>query len=335
MRKKGQLTTTVVTSLPDLTPWEAEWKQLWQASADPTPFQSPSWLLPYLRIFRHESFKILLVRSGGRLVALFPFVIDNSGGRPALKLLAEDVSDYLDGLCREEYRSEVCTLAELWLAEELRRCECAEFVQLRKNAVLRSIPRVGIFREEVSSGVFCPTVSLRSPHGSTKLFPPDAMRCNVESSLQQITKVGSIRFELADNDSLDQAISNLFLLHTKRWQRRGFPGVFETSEKRIFYREAFRALKQASTIELLTLFLKNIPVAALAALRRNPILYYYIGAFDPDYSKFGPGNLIILHAMEFAAKSGCYTFDFLRGREPYKYRWSAQDEETAIRKIWL
>jgi CelD/BcsL family acetyltransferase involved in cellulose biosynthesis len=63
-------------------------------------------------------------------------------------------------------------------------------------------------------------------------------------------------------------------------------------------------------------------------------MYYYIGGFDPDYSRFGPGNLIISESIEFARKAGLHAFDFLRGREPYKYKWGAEDQATWVRKIW-
>lgn len=234
---------SVVSILEDLLSIKEEWKELWQSVPNSTPFQSPDWLIPYIDVFTPAPLRILLIRRAHQLIGLFPFWLDSSEGPPVLKILGQGVSDYLDGLCREEER--------------------------------------------------------------------------------------------ADSESFDGAIDDLFTLHAKRWQRRGLPGVLGTSEQQTFYRRAFRALKETSTIELFTLRVATFPIAVLAALCHNRVLYYYIGAFDPEYSRFGLGNLIIRRVIEFAAKGGYSSFDFLRGQEAYKYKWGARDQETWVRRIRL
>jgi len=134
-------------------------------------------------------------------------------------------------------------------------------------------------------------------------------------------------FDRADDDSLSWAVSILYSSHAKRWQRRGLPGVFETPQKRAFYREAFRLLKRSAAVELFILSLENVPIAALAAFLKNAVFYYYIGAFGPDYSRLSPGNLIILEAMRFARSIGCHVFDFLGGDEPLNIDGGARPED--------
>jgi CelD/BcsL family acetyltransferase involved in cellulose biosynthesis len=52
---------------------------------------------------------------------------------------------------------------------------------------------------------------------------------------------------------------------------------------------------------------------------------YYLSGFDPAFERFSPGTLVVGHAIEEAAREGAAEFDFLRGGEPYKYRWGARD----------
>ena len=40
---------------------------------------------------------------------------------------------------------------------------------------------------------------------------------------------------------------------------------------------------------------------------------------------YSPGTLLIAYALEDAVSRGDSEFDFLRGNEPYKYRWGARD----------
>ena len=51
----------------------------------------------------------------------------------------------------------------------------------------------------------------------------------------------------------------------------------------------------------------------------------YQSGWDRDYARHALGNVLILHALEFAAASGARWFDFLRGTESYKYRFGASD----------
>ena len=328
------VTLTVSTRLEDVLKLEPEWNVLWQTSGNSTPFQSPAWLLPYLHVFKPGPFKVLSIRRRERLVAIFPFAIVPSGGHAVLRLLGQEVSDYMDGLCVEEDRAEVCSLIQEWLVSELASCEFAEFVQLQSHALLRSMPTPGSVHEEVRPGTPCPAVHFRQFDTSAVLSMTESMKKRVKVGFRQLRTIGNIDLRLADRQTLDTAISHLFMLHAKRWQRQGLPGIFANSNTQMFYRKAFHKLERASALRLFTLYLDNAAIASLAAFCKDRILYYYIGAFDPDYARFGPGNLIVLYVMEFAIREGYETFDFLRGCEPYKYEWGAQNQSTYIRKFW-
>lgn len=58
----------------------------------------------------------------------------------------------------------------------------------------------------------------------------------------------------------------------------------------------------------------------------------YQSGWDRAYARHGLGNLLVLHALELAGERGAASFDFLRGREPYKYRFGARDEWD---RTWL
>jgi CelD/BcsL family acetyltransferase involved in cellulose biosynthesis len=52
----------------------------------------------------------------------------------------------------------------------------------------------------------------------------------------------------------------------------------------------------------------------------------YQHGWDRDYARDALGNVLVLRALELAAEHGAQAFDFLRGTEPYKYRFGAHDE---------
>jgi CelD/BcsL family acetyltransferase involved in cellulose biosynthesis len=58
----------------------------------------------------------------------------------------------------------------------------------------------------------------------------------------------------------------------------------------------------------------------------------YQHAWDRDYARDALGNVLVLQALELSAERGARSFDFLRGTEPYKYRFGAHDEWD---RTWL
>jgi CelD/BcsL family acetyltransferase involved in cellulose biosynthesis len=58
----------------------------------------------------------------------------------------------------------------------------------------------------------------------------------------------------------------------------------------------------------------------------------YQSGWDPRFARHSMGSVLVLHALERAAEEGAHTFDFLRGTEPYKYRFGARDR---CDRTWL
>ena len=58
----------------------------------------------------------------------------------------------------------------------------------------------------------------------------------------------------------------------------------------------------------------------------------YQSGWDPRFARHSIGSVLVLHALERAADEGAHTFDFLRGSEPYKYRFGARDRYD---RTWL
>ena len=62
--------------------------------------------------------------------------------------------------------------------------------------------------------------------------------------------------------------------------------------------------------------------------------YHYLGGFDPELHQLSLGTLVIGHAVAQAVDEGLREFDFLRGREAYKYHWGTIDRPSYARRLW-
>ena len=105
-------------------------------------------------------------------------------------------------------------------------------------------------------------------------------------------------------------------------------GVFGNEKSILFHREAAQGYLKKDLLRLYCLSLNGVRIAAIYGFVHHRRAYYYISGFDPLYAQFSPGSLIIAYAMEQAVKGKIQEFDFLRGAEPYKYRWGAVDRRN-------
>ena len=102
-----------------------------------------------------------------------------------------------------------------------------------------------------------------------------------------------------------------------------------------FHREASEALLQAGLLRLYGVRLNQKWIAVAYAFSSGGRTFYYLGDSDPLYSKLSPGTLAIGHAIEEAIREECREFDFLRGRESYKYLWGARGKLNCRRRLRL
>jgi CelD/BcsL family acetyltransferase involved in cellulose biosynthesis len=69
----------------------------------------------------------------------------------------------------------------------------------------------------------------------------------------------------------------------------------------------------------------GMPAAATVSLVQGREWGLYNSAFDSTLRQLAPGMVLVGELIKIAAQEGCEVFDLLRGDEPYKYRFGAQD----------
>ncbi len=75
-------------------------------------------------------------------------------------------------------------------------------------------------------------------------------------------------------------------------------------------------------------------IAVQYVLQHRRRAYLYITGFDHDFGALSPGTLLTWHVLQEALRRGNCEFDFLRGRERYKYVWGAVDRPQRRLRIW-
>jgi glycosyltransferase involved in cell wall biosynthesis len=168
---------------------------------------------------------------------------------------------------------------------------------------------------DVEDASWCPFVRL------DPLRLPAKLEKNLRSQRRKLEQSGGV-FCIASTDETEEYLDALFALHAERWNGAG---VLAGEEIRAFHRRAAHAFARRGWLRFHGIRLEGRLRAVLYAFAKDRRVYYYLSGFDPALAEYGPGSLLIQEAMRHAIARGDCEFDFLRGAEPYKYRWGAEN----------
>lgn len=302
-----------------------EWWGLWQRAERATPFQSPGWLVPWWKSFHPGDVFSVALRRHGELIALAPLYLETGRHGRRLLPIGISVSDSLDVLVDPAWREAVKPLLLGALSDHRGSWDSIHLEDLPDSA-----EALALDLPDASAA----STSRQSPHPVLVLEgrEPRTLR-RVEKAWRRARRHGGVRVVDATPDEVPGFTDELFRLHAAAWQARGEPGVLVGDAIRSFHRAAIPSLHAAGVARLSTLEIAGRTAAALYGFVHRGRASAYLSGYDPAFAFESPGALLLDAFIRQAAREGVREFDFLRGREGYKYDWGATDRWTVRRVI--
>lgn len=304
------------------------WWALWRADPRATPFQSPAWLLPWARHYAQERFAAIAWRERGALAGLLP-VFSWQG---ALLLAGTGPSDYGDALVAGGLDAAAAghvLLEALAEAADAHGCAEIDLRQLRADSPLLAGATPPGWRDAVEADLACPVLPLDA--GAPFAGRSARWRRNLRHAERLLREAGA-ETGLLPAAEVGGAAAILERLHRRRWTARGEDGVVDALLQR-FLHEAIPALHAAGLLRFQRVAHPDGVIAAAFAMRGAGAVHCYLSGFDPDWARASPGMAVLAGAIRDAAREGAREFHLLRGREPYKYGFGAEDRPTFRRRL--
>lgn len=305
-----------------------EWRALCAATPSCTPFQYPEWLLPWWTHFGSAGgeLRALALRDpdDGRLVGLAPLYCrrDPDGAR-RLAFIGTGNTDYVDLIAADPHRpASVGAIARYIEIESDCWDEC-DLHPVPASSPLRSLMRVGSCSVAQQVADVFPQLALRPSTVSDSV--PRPLLAQLAYARRRLARTARVSVEHAGSARAVSGFRELRALHDARWRARGEPGVLADERTCRFHEDVVQGMSTAGMLRLHLLRVDDRPAAAFYGFACGGRLYFYLGGFDPAFERASVGSLAILEALEFAVSRGDTRLDFLRGPEPYKYRWGAVD----------
>jgi CelD/BcsL family acetyltransferase involved in cellulose biosynthesis/glycosyltransferase involved in cell wall biosynthesis len=287
----------VATDDREVTALADDWDALCTRCPTATPFQRPSWLLPWRRRFgAGASPRVATLRAGGRLVGLIPLELRDG----IVRLIGEGITDYLDAIVEPDI--DVAMITEAVRAAAGARA--IELSALRPCSPLWQLDLGGALGDALAS----PVVAL------------DAVAIPDHLAYAQRRLARFPHRWLDETGDRNALLSGLFAL-------------LDDPEVAHFHAEVAGELARRGLLRLVGLEINGTLRAVLYGFADHGRFLYYLSGFDPAITKLSPGRLLVARAIERARDDGAFELDFLRGCEPYKYEWGAIDRPATVYRL--
>jgi len=317
---------TEINDLPQLTSLQDSWDSL-LVGGNYSVFATWTWMSTWWAHFGSGRKLVLLVaEENGEIVGIAPlmYLVESLFGlrRGKLEFVGTPESDYNCFLFKENSNKEqifesflhyLNGLQENWsfanLTDIPETAECLPFLQAAST---------------VKQGTKCSYLPLPESYATFLKQLTSNQRCTINKQRRKVER--NFKAEFVDYSSLPLCIEGLKIvmdLHQKRWAAVGVKGAFSDPKIRSFHLDVVPALARKNMLGLYILKLDGKPVSGSYGFRYGPKYYGYLPGFDPDYSAFGVGSVLVPHLIEESIKNGLTELDLMRGDENYKERWNA------------
>lgn len=309
---------------------QSEWLALLQDSSTNSVFLTPQFLEIWWDIFGRTKGELAIItmrNSSNELVALAPLYIYREEKEKLLRLLGEpDLCDYGDLIIKLGYEGEVLPpllsfLKEHFLWEKLEIHGVPE-----ESSVFNSLRLLyesdGVkLHEEFQDN--CPSITLPPTWDQylELLRPKD--RHELRRKLRRWESQSDSAWYVANSlNTIEADLESFLLLHrkSKREKER-----FMDERRSAFFLRLGLSLFQDGWLYLPFLEENGHKIASLFCFAYNNTIHVYNSGYDPEFSQLSPGLICLASTLKDAIAKGRFHFDFLRGEEPYKYRFGAKD----------
>lgn len=320
---------------------ERDWKRLAACARPQNPFLSWEWQRAWLEAGVRRLRPLIAAEafSDGRLAGLIALQLVRRHGLVQMEFLGQGSgADEVDGLLHPEAPAD--TAARL-LGAALRRG--------RPDVVrLEGVRRAGRVAQACAAGVLeqageepgehMPFLRLPSSFDGYLAGQSANFRAQVRRRRRHLLSLTpEIIFDQATAPgTVSAAMEELFRLHNLRREQKHGRGLFRSHALCRFHRQAAGALAARAGARVYSLRQGKRTLAALYGLETGPetdrhFLYFQSG-FDPAWTRFSPGMVLMSLVIEDCIRRGLREFDFLRGEEEYKARWTTEER---LGQTWI
>jgi CelD/BcsL family acetyltransferase involved in cellulose biosynthesis len=333
----------LITKREDLAVLAPRWDELALSDSRDGFFRTSGWYCAWMEHIRPDAqpFVIVVRNNDGDLVGLAPLC---RGAYRDLGIQLNSIfwagrevvsGDFLDFLADAEVRPQVIAAILEYLQENRSRWGLLVLGELVDGAdsymaleVLAKQHDLALRRQEER---ICPYIALPAKFEDYLGTLGSSTRYHIRRRMRDVERTGA-RVEVFEaGQDMPVHLDSLIRLHLARWNKDNLPGTMGRDGFAPFLRQICTNPPKGSRCRLYQLTHEETPVASLLTFHFGESALYYQAGWDPDSSlaALSPAVVLMAHSIRDAIQLGLRYYEFLRGDEAYKSRWSKTCRKTA------
>ena len=320
----------------------ADWELLLDEDPTATIFQGPRFLARWEEVFGHRTTSLIhTIHRDGRLIGVVAEGHEREGtptGPIEVRrfLGGTEVTDYLGPVARPEDRADVADAYLRHLAADPNWDELIAGGLAADSGWAGSLVRSAkehdliVFEQDVED--VCPRVDLTGGYDSYLQRLPGKYRHELGRKARKLARdAGELEVvRIPGGEVIDRLDEFLDMAGETEPEKGGF---FAKDEVRTWFAALADEFVADDAFRLHQLDVGGMPAAVTVSLVHGREWGLYNSAFDSTLRQLAPGMVLVGELIKVAAEEGCEVFDLLRGDEPYKYRFGAQDR--AVERVTI
>ena len=312
----------------------ADWELLVDEDPHATVFQGPRFLGRWVEVFgERATARVHAVLRDGRVIGVVPEAHEREGtptGPIEVRrfLGGTEVSDYLGPVARPEDRADVVDAYLGHLAADRNWDELIAGGLAADSgwaaALRRRAGDHGLVVFEQATEDVCPRVDLSGGYEGYLSRLEGKQRHELGRKARKLARdAGEIEVVRVPGEEVTDRLDTFLEMAGETEPEKA--GFFANPQMRTWFRALADEFVEDDVLRLHQLDVGGMPAAATVSLVHNGEWGLYNSAFDSTLRQLAPGMVLVGELIKVAAEQGCHVFDLLRGDEPYKYRFGAQD----------
>jgi CelD/BcsL family acetyltransferase involved in cellulose biosynthesis len=328
-------------ALPALRPY---WERLTDASQFSNVFSTFEWIWGWWHYIAQgaethtQRLNILILRHAGEVVGIIPLLVrlvKKSGVviRKIEFIGRDSLFDYQAPLFANDYTGQANAVVDFlvrtrdqWDIIELHNLtpQIATFVL---PAFERALPT------RVDRGEDCPFFLIEGPWDTVAQRATKPTRQTLRNQANRLEREGILCRIVERPDAEPGLLDRLTELESRKLVR-GKAGDLVLARWPEFFSFVFRELAPKGWIGVALMEKGSVLISYNLFFRCGKSIWDYTKAYDPAFSKFSPGTMLLPAIVDYAHSHAYREYDFLRGGEPYKMKWATCVRTTCHLQAW-
>lgn len=320
----------------------ADWDLLLEEDPAASLFQGPRFLSRWADVFAERiTVRVHTVHRDGRLIGVIPEAHEREGtptGPIEVRrfLGGTEVTDYLGPVSRTEDRTDVVDAYLGALAVDPNWDELIAGGLAVDSGWAGAFERAAgehgllVFERDVED--VCPRVDISGGYDAYLGRLPGKYRHELGRKARKLARdAGELEVVRIPGDEVAARLDDFLDMAGETEPDKA--GFFAKEDVRSWFTALADEFVEDDIFRLHQLDVGGMPAAATVSLVQGREWGLYNSAFDPTLRQLAPGMVLVGELIKVAAEEGRDIFDLLRGDEPYKYRFGAEDR--AVERVTI